>query len=210
MHLVRIAELAEQSELAHTKAWLTFDPSPVRKLFQDINAWRMEGYADACGTPEDPDSARRPGEEQLTEDEMQLQQDRFHCAEAWRYALLLYIERVFFWPRDEVSPVVIKSLARKTLDHVCACRRTSQLQKQLLLPVFLAASETGDRYLRQFATEYCRWWADCSRYHMFGTVPGLLDEIWAKDTREHPQHWWGSVIDASNGSLGNDRLYLLG
>ncbi|RMJ21871.1 hypothetical protein PHISP_07262 [Aspergillus sp. HF37] len=43
--------------------------------------------------------------------------------------------------------------------------------------------------IRAFAKEYCRYWAETSRYEMFGSVPVLLEEIWDEDK------WWGTVID---------------
>jgi hypothetical protein len=92
----------------------------------------------------------------------------------------------------------VARLVRKTLDHIRCCRRTSQTQKQLLLPAFLAGSETSDEDMRDFVKGFCSYWADKSRYSMFSSVPLLLDEIWSTGK------WWGAVIDSKTRSRVSD------
>ncbi|KAJ0421678.1 hypothetical protein BJY00DRAFT_311979 [Aspergillus carlsbadensis] len=159
-------------------------------------------------------------------------QDLHHCAEAWRYGLLLYIERVFKWrhsrdstttttkPRNQPpqQTLMLSFLARKTLNNVTACRRTSSsnrntntntnttstnlmLQKQLLLPVFLAGCETTDETLRQEAREYCIWWSEETGYDMFLTAAALLEEVWNCGARDSGS-WWGGVIDGKTKMKG--------
>lgn len=123
-----------------------------------------------------------------TEKENQEQHDRFHCAEAWRCALLLYVECVFKRDASQRSSALI-NLVRRTLDYIRCRQRSSQTQKQLLLPVFLAGSETSDEGKRPFVKDYCAYWAKTSRYSMFNSVPTLLDEIWSTVV------WWGTVIN---------------
>ena len=93
---------------------------------------------------------------------------------------------------------------RTSLNHVRCVRRSSQTQKQLLLPIFLAGSETTDEELRGVVRGYCEWWANKSRYQMFSTVPDLLTDIWAAidkarddtlDGASDETPWWGNVID---------------
>jgi hypothetical protein len=92
------------------------------------------------------------------------------------------------------------TLVRKTLDHIRCCRRSSQTQKQLLLPVFLAGSETSDEDMRVFVKRYCAYWAEKSRYSMFNSVPTLLDEIWSTG------NWWGRVINnTATGTTSDGR-----
>lgn len=211
VHLAHLAELAKEREIAACMTWLRFDLSPVEKIEREIQNWRSPFYADGytpnldslVESPSDSDS------EADSEEQFHSRQDRYHCAEAWRYALLIYIERVFRWDRECPRPVMIKWLVRKTLDHVRCCRRTSQTQKQLLLPVFLAGSETSDLEMRRFTQEYCKWWANRSRYNMFNSASLLLDEIWE---REDASSWWGSVIDQkTHGGPGEAGVqFLLG
>ena len=211
MHLAHLAELAKQREIAACMTFLHFDLSPVSKIEREIQNWTSSFFAD--GYSPEPDSlVTSPSDtafEAETEEQFHSTQDRYHCAEAWRYALLIYIERVFRWDREGPRPAALKRLVRKTLDHVRCCRRTSQTQKQLLLPVFLAGSETGDEEMRRFTREYCRWWANRSRYNMFNSASALLDEVWARDG---VSAWWGDVVDrkAQGGGGGTAVQFLLG
>jgi hypothetical protein len=77
-------------------------------------------------------------------------------------------------------------LERKTLNHVVVCRRTTILQKQLLLPVFLAACEISGETLRDEARSYCTGWNEKTRYDMFLTATILLEEVW---TSQDPVSW---------------------
>lgn len=182
VHLFQLAELAKQSEIASSMKWLTFDMTLVKEIEQELGEWTN----DTC-------SSNSPPQSHITEDEaikqLHDEQDRWHCAEAWRYALLLYIESVF--KTDHQRPSVrVHRLVRKTIDHTRCCRRTSQTQKQLLIPVFLAGSETKDEDMRYFVKDYCTYWGEKSRYSMFDSVPVLFDEIWTTGT------WWGAIIDS--------------
>ncbi|KAH8422334.1 Zn(II)2Cys6 transcription factor [Aspergillus melleus] len=185
-HLFSLAELAHQRELASSMTWLSFDLTPIVQIEDHIRQWGHPLYS---GHLVEPDSDSEDFE-QADEAGFNDQQDRHHCAEAWRHCLLLYIERVFKWERGTPRPNALSRLARITLDHVRCCRKTSLTQKQLLLPVFLAASETSSEEMRDIARGYCQWWGDRSRYHMFHSVPALLEEIWAGDC------WWGSIVDS--------------
>lgn len=191
VHLYQLAELAKQSEIALSMKWLTFNISPVVDLGQKITDWKNE----FASRPGDTDA---DAEDSVPETETQLHdhQDRYHCAEAWRYALLIYIERIFKCESQHGRHRSMNRLVREALDHVRCCRRTSQTQKQLLLPILLAGSETADAEMRDFVKEYCRYWGDKSRYNMFHSVPALLDEIWATGK------WWGAVIDSKSKGPG--------
>ena len=165
VRLVQLAELAKQRELAACMTWLTFDLSPVIKIEREIQQWQSSLFADAYGPNFDSivEKASDSDAEADIEERFHSKQDRYHCAEAWRYSLLIYIERVFRWDRKCARPLILTWLVRKTLDHVRCCRHTSQTQKQLLLPVFLAGSETTDEEMRRFTRKYCKWWANRSR-----------------------------------------------
>lgn len=190
VHLYELADLAKQKEIASSMKYLSFDMAPIAEAERKITAWKN----DAVPPTEEPDDAEDSLSDEQAESQFHSQQDRYHCAEAWRYALLLYIERVFKCGVHHRRPRSISRLVRLTVDHVRCGRRTSQTQKQLLLPVFLAGSEAADEEMREFVKEYCRYWAEKSRYEMFSSVPVLLEEIWATDG------WWGSVIDKKTRS----------
>jgi hypothetical protein len=154
----------------------------VNRIEEDIQRWQSTRFADGHGTDFDLTVEEVPEAHGVDiEEQFNSRQDRYHCTEAWRYALLIYIERAFRWDRKCPRPLNLKWLVRKTLDHVRCCRRMSQTQKQLLLPVFLAGSETTDQEMRHFTRKYCQWWVTRSRYNMFNSVSSLLEEIWAED-----------------------------
>lgn len=187
VHLYELADLAKQREIASSMKWLSFDMTPVVEAEREIKAWMNDSMplSDA-----DDDHEEEPILNEQAESQFHDHQDRYHCAEAWRYASLLYIERVFkCGGHQKRRPRSISRLVRLTLDHVRCGRRTSQIQKQLLLPVFLAGSEAKDEDMRELVKEYCRFWAEKTRYEMFGSVPILLEEVWGAEG------WWGSVID---------------
>lgn len=125
--------------------------------------------------------------------------DYYNAVSAWKYALLLYIARVFKW--DAASGTRLPeftSLARLALDSVRCCRPDSPMQKQLLFPVFVAGAESQDAYSRDFVTAYCDSWYRNSRYTLFSEALALLEEVWTlRDLNaDDPRAWWGSVIDS--------------
>ncbi|KAE8318357.1 fungal-specific transcription factor domain-containing protein [Aspergillus transmontanensis] len=206
--IFKLAELAHQSTIASTMKWLTFNLTPIVQIEKQLRSWTHPSFAapsyNQVSSSADDGTRAIP----LDEDTFHAHQDRHHCAEAWRHALLLYIERIFRWDRSQIRPLSIPCLARLTLNHVRCCRRTSQTQKQLLLPVFLAGSETGDEEMRDLARGYCRWWGERSRYNMFHSVPVLLEDIWGGDK------WWGDVVDektkGASAADGSNVQFLFG
>lgn len=202
VHLARLAHLARENEVAASMEWVQFNLAPVRKIETAIKDWQCPRFRDASIDDSDKDQGT-DGAEQY-----QFQQDLYHCAEAWRLSLLIYIERVFKWDRNTKAPAIIEKLARKTLDHIRCCRRTSLIQKQLLLPVFLAGSESLDEDAREMVRNFCGWWTEKSRYEMFHTVSVLLEDLW-QDTS--PNAWWGSNIDKKTKPVlpGQTPMYFL-
>lgn len=188
--LFQLADLAKQSETALAMKWLTFNLAPIKQIEHELIQWKND-----VDTP--PSDTNFYSTEEETIKQINEQQDRYHCAEAWRYALLLYLDILFKSDRKKGSFKVYR-LVRKTIDHIRCCRRMSQTQKQLLIPIFLAGSETSDEDMRDFVRKYCAHWGEKSRYRMFNSVPVLLDEIWATGK------WWGAVID-SKTRPGSDR-----
>lgn len=188
--------------------WLTFNLNPIVQIEEQLRSWMHPSFAAPSYNQTNPSVDDGTRTHPLDEDTFHAHQDRHHCAEAWRHALLLYIDRLFRWDRSQIRPLSIPCLARLTLNHVKCCRRTSQTQKQLLLPVFLAGSETGDEEMRDMARGYCRWWSERSRYNMFHSVPVLLEDIWNGDT------WWGDVVDektkGASSAEGSNVQFLFG
>lgn len=185
VQISKLTQLAEQREIALSMEWLTFNEEPVWKIHKEIAEWNDESFQLPSNTSKYEHLADADAEELIHE-----QHDRYHCVEAWRYALLLYIERLFGTSSRPLRRLEITISARQILDHVRCCRQSSQAQKQLLLPVFLAGSEAQDEEPRQFANDYCLFWEQKSRYGMFSSVPVLLNEIWSTG------QWWGAVIDS--------------
>lgn len=208
-YMFRLGLYAREFELAAHMTCVTFDMGPVLAVEAAIKSWRAPQFddPDAEFGQATPCSSLLPNAEAMDPTEaMHYLQDLHHCAQAWRFALLLYIERVFKWQRDEPVPPHLGFLARKTLNNVSSCRPSVMVQKQLLLPVFLAGCETEDDKLREEARKYCSWWGEKTRYNMFLTTLGLLEEIWAN---KEPGNWWGSLMDTKCG-VSATRQYLFG
>lgn len=194
--LAELVDLAKQGELAATMTWLTFNVAPVFGIERAIKQWqstepKTPDFTNSSHTEESHDIA----DDTTLEEQYQQQHDRYHCAEAWRCTLLLYIRRTLLWDRQSSPPMILKQLARETIDHIRCCRRTSQTQEQLLLLVFLATSETKDDELRQFCRDYCGWWSNRSRHNMFSNVPILLDKLWAKESVQDRRPWWELIVN---------------
>ncbi|KAH8810619.1 fungal-specific transcription factor domain-containing protein [Xylogone sp. PMI_703] len=131
----------------------------------------------------------------ILEEHMQQNRDRWHCIEAWRYGLLVYITRVFRWDRKADPPSRLATYARLVLEHVQACRRTAMVQKQMLLPLFFAGCEIRDSFWRQSIREYCQYWGEICGYDLFRTASSLLEDVWVEqDAPCSNGTWWGSVI----------------
>lgn len=216
-HLLDLAELAKQNEIAATTKWLKMDPTPVLHIEAAIKAWQNPFADSFTSFPSASDASKTDAQGSTdplpTEEEMQNREDQYHVVEAWRLAMQAYVERLFNWDRSQKPPRILTIYARRTLDHVRCCRHTSQTQKQALLPVFLAGSETGDQEMRAFSRNYCDWWTTRSRYNMFNTVISLLDVLWEEQSDgKSAAIWWGSIIDKKSGlSAGKvERQFLFG
>ena len=204
LQMIRLGSYAREFEVVSNMTCVRFDMEPVLQVERKIRGWSDPRY-------ESPYISELSATEDCENGEtMHYKEDIHHCAEAWRYGLLIYINRVFKWERSQPAPRTMEFLARRTLNHVSSCRYTSMVQKQLLLPVFLAGCETTDEHLRQVARDYCIWWNERSRYAMFLTTHALLEEVWSNDD---PKSWWGSIIDQKSRShigMGDGRQYLFG
>lgn len=205
--MIRLGSYAREFELVANMTCARFNLEPVLEVRNEIRRWIDPEYGDFSDQYISEPAATQGCD---VEDAAHYKEDLHHCAEAWRYGLLTYIARVFEWQRGQPAPPILGFLARKTLSHVSSCRSMSTLQKQLLLPVFLAGCETDDAHLREVARSYCCWWNERSRYDMFLTAHAMLEEVWLDDD---PQSWWGSIIDQKSRLMtgsGEARQYLFG
>ncbi|KAL4864649.1 hypothetical protein BDV12DRAFT_175840 [Aspergillus spectabilis] len=197
-HMIRLGAYAWELEIASTMECVTFNMDPVLAIETAIKKWSVPEFEDRPEYTVDKVPENLEAEAIDTEELAQYRQDLHYCAEGWRYGLLLYIERVFKWRSDQTAPLKFGFLARKTLNNVRSCRRSLMLQKQLLLPVFLAGCETKDEILRQEVKEYCTWWNEETGYNMILTATGLLEEVWNDRSSDA---WWGDVIDQNTRAI---------
>ncbi|EXJ58333.1 hypothetical protein A1O7_05758 [Cladophialophora yegresii CBS 114405] len=151
------------------------------------------------------------------EEAMHIERDKYHCCEGFRYALLIYILRVFTVPKQKqgqnhdhrhqqlqaTAQSRISFLSRVCLDHVAACRSTSLIQKQLLFPVFIAGCEMRTVTHREFAAEFCRRWFRKFGYQMFMTVLDVMEAVWTEQDIGHEDFWWGDELDARRAKEGD-------
>lgn len=190
MFMARLSILASTFEkvqaLNEESPWVTFSTVPVEAIIAEVTQWTNPEGATAESIA-------------WTDDNPEKRLNRFHCVEAWRNAILLYAYRVFSRPQTTAGLRSITYLARVVLDHVRCIPDTDVVQKQTLLPVFLAASETGDESTRDFVRNFCGHWTATARYSMFGTVGTLLENIWAGwDVESRHVHWWGTIVENSD------------
>lgn len=131
--------------------------------------------------------------------------DRYHCIEAWRYAIVLYCRRVFRLYHDATDLRVIDRFTRVILDHIRCIRKLKMIQKQVLLPLFLAAVETEDDFNRDFVRSYCMHWSRTARYSQFETALAWIESIWThSDVLGRDIYWWGCNIDDQTWSGEDD------
>lgn len=179
--MARIARLAQQHEMALEKENL---------------------YFDMCAVDQVEDALRRVTvaypmfDQDADEEALDVARDRYHCSEAWRNALLLYIERVFRWTRGSPVPTSVRYLARTITEHARCMRKENTYQKQILLPLFLAGAEMKREEDKFFLRSYCSWWTQMCGSKMFIDACSFCEEIWsAVDGPESQWLWWGTIVD---------------
>ncbi|KAI1623349.1 fungal-specific transcription factor domain-containing protein [Exophiala viscosa] len=189
--MARLADLAVIYEKITHLQWAIFDRHPVDAIFEEVKCYVNHEDVNL-------ENLGRPG------DNLNDRRDRFHCIEAWRHAVLLYICRVFTPEQDSYQIRLIDHLSRSILDHARCITEHKVIQKQLLLPIFLAGSEFGDHCSRSFIRRYCTHWSNTSRFYMFETVAMLLESIWDDwDISTRDVYWWGKSIGRQRWSQAN-------
>ncbi|KIW11300.1 hypothetical protein PV08_10600 [Exophiala spinifera] len=186
--MAKLAKLASIYEKTQQMEWTIFDRTPVDQVITEVKDFVNKEDATLIDIG-------------LAEDDIDAQRDRFHCIEAWRHAILLYTCRVFDRPQESMGLRVISHLTRVILDHVRCISRRSFIQKQVLLPVFLAGSEVSDEQDRAFIREYCKHWSAAARFYMFESTRFLLEDIWGDwDSSTRGSYWWGLKVGLNNGN----------
>ena len=185
MPMRRLARLASIYEKASAMEWTTFNTAPVEIIVNYVSAWE---------NPEDITAE----EAAYIEEDLDERRNRFHCIEAWRYAIMLYARRVFAETQDASGLRSISHLCREILDHVRSIPQSAIVQKQVLLPIFLAGAEIHNETVRDFVREYCTYWSTTSGHFMFSTVGTLLERIWCEsDVSSRSSFWWGTKVSST-------------
>lgn len=198
----RLAGLASIYEQTKHLDHVLFDRTAVGAVTKQVEQYHESNtFASTCS---------EEGEAMAEHDQ---RRNHHHCTEAWRHAILLYTQRVFQPEQKPAGLHRINTLSRFILDSVRCCPPTETLQKQMLLPIFLAAAEVGEGWHRDFARAYCRHWSAATGFEQFDTVGGLLEEIWSgwrDDGRS--KYWWGVKVTAAGEEGGQEmaRLWQLG
>lgn len=177
-----LLQLASEKEQISGLKYATFDMNRVNELERYIQEYSEDGF-NICDAYAD-------------EETVQNWYDYHHASNTWKYALPLYICRIFKWDRISSTPMAeILSLSRLLLDSARCCRSESNLQKQFLIPMFLAGSEATRAYSQRFVKDYCEGWYRKSRYSMFTEAADLLQQIWAqKDAQNNDFRIWGGSL----------------
>jgi hypothetical protein len=179
--MARLAKLASIYEKTTRMEWTLFNDLPVISEIAELQEYVNPESVTLCSA-----------EDMGLDGDVDARRNRFHCIEAWRHAIILYTCRVFNQQQDEHSMRKITYLARLVLDSVRCIPQSSIIQKQVLLPVFLAGAEMEREADRGFVRQYCKYWSDTSRFYHFESATELLEDIWCEaDMSSRYQYWWG-------------------
>lgn len=192
--MYRLARLVVIYEKTLQMEWTIFNPAGVEGIIEEVKTFVNEAAIDPDDTedPEEDANARR---------------NRFHCIEAWRQAILLYTCRVFTRKQTPHQLRQIDHLTRVILDCVRCIPETDIVQKQMLLPVFLAAAEIGDERNKLLIRQYLKHWSQVSRFYHFESVTAILEDIW-RDRGEATRdvYWWGVKIPCGGWVSGHPAI----
>jgi hypothetical protein len=213
--MTQLANLTARRKQDKTAALL------VSEIEQSLKRYEYPGAGKGLYLDTDSDAGSNSDSEDEDKDEeaMHIERDKYHCCEGFRYALLIYILRVFKTSKQKhkhkthkrqtarpqphaAQQSKISFLSRVCLDHVAACRSTSLIQKQLLFPVFVAGCETRNLTHREFAAEYCRRWFRKFGYQMYMTVLDVMEAVWTEQDTGNEDFWWGDELDARRAREG--------
>lgn len=162
------------------------------EIYSDI-----EGYQNECDY-----NNLVPGDES-----MDYFRSRYHCGEAWKKCLMLYILQLDM--RQPTSE--IQRLSNHVLNHVFQIDRlkNAQIQKQVLFPVFIAGAEARNAKCRDMIREYCQYWSAEVGFWMFSTILELLEKVWEQIDNNTPFFccWFETLLSSSDPH--NETEYLV-
>lgn len=182
--MAKLAKLASIYEKTRTMEWTIFNTIPVDGIVEEVREYKNVEETDLDDLDEE-------------DIDVNVQRSRYLCIEAWRHAILLYVCRVFNSSQDAGGLRRIDYHSRHIFDSVRCIPETDFIQKQLLLPVFLAGAEAGSQRDRDCARDYCAYWNAVSRFGHFASAGQLLNDIW-EDWSEltRSEYWWGMKVAA--------------
>ncbi|KAF2762091.1 hypothetical protein EJ05DRAFT_473022 [Pseudovirgaria hyperparasitica] len=128
------------------------------------------------------------------------QRDLLHISESFRYAALLYIERLAN-PDLPSSAMVFQNLVAQALYHISHIGITSCVNKFLLWPLFIAGTECVDEHHRAIVRQRC---VEIQRESgFFNNLSGLevLERTWKQDymPASGGPFKWRAVMDKVDG-----------
>lgn len=198
--MAKLARLASAFEQSQSLEWTALQAARVEHLEATLTAWHNP--YDVADTVNDAQKDLGPT------------RGCYHCVEAWRHALILFIYPVFKRDLAVRSSAVACFYSRRILDHIHRIRPETVIQKQVLLPLFLAGSEATEERLRKQAHSFCRFRSPRNGYRMFQDVGDLLEHVW-KERQEcsSGRYWWGDTVDRYSTAGPTDPMraqFLLG
>lgn len=141
-----------------------------------------------------------------SDDNLDYFKSRYHCGEAWKKCLMLYILQL----DSGRSDIELRRLSSHILNHVFQIDRLEhvQIQKQVLLPVLIAGAEVRDLKCRNMIREYCQYWSKKVGFWMFSTILDMLEKGWEQIDNNVILHCcWYEVLKSD---VQNDTEYLVG
>jgi hypothetical protein len=165
--MARLAVLASMYQNAAAMDWTVFDDLTFKPELLKIRESIKTERPFLCSR-ETGDVNQRPD----------FHQNRYHCVEAWRKAILLYTYRIFDREVFANAPAMIANLAHGTIDHVRWIAQSDDIQRQVLIPMFLAGAEMRTKGNRDFVRNYCMHWSALPGFRQFQIVLELLEDIW--------------------------------
>jgi len=111
--------------------------------------------------------------------------------DCWRLCLLLYCARVLHRDHDQG---LSHTLATDILLVLQKIPQNSALEKQILLPVILAACEMEVGYYRAVVIEYIERWKRHTGIWIFDSALELIAAVWAAMDAGDQTVWWCDVV----------------
>ncbi|KPI44183.1 uncharacterized protein AB675_6388 [Cyphellophora attinorum] len=220
--MARLTRLAATYEKVLDMEWASFDHTPVRQLIDELCRWKNPEDLDIATmtlpTSPPPSGANAGGSDEPdhgsmdhnNSDDPDVQINNMYCADDGACIRTEHEMRI-----QRLRLRTIRILSRKIMDCIGCIGDAAIVQKQALLPIFLAGAEivplpgvgpadpVGLHIKRNFVRAYCKRWTEMARYNMFASVSTLLERVWADadsavasaTPNESPEDsWWGCYV----------------